>query len=134
MDTKTARPRNVDEYIDVAPKQARKQLHELRACIRATLPGAEEGLKWGMPAYSQGRILITFAAFKKHVGFHATPSALQAFDKELEKFTRSSSTVRFPLEKPLPLALIRKITRFRLKECLEEDKRWKTGRDKSGKL
>ena len=120
-----ARPKTVTEYIDAAPKGARKKLHEMRACVRKSAPGAKEGLKWGLPAFSYRRILVMFAGFKHHIGFYPTASALKAFAKELSKFNTSRGTVQFPLEKPLPLTLIRKITAFRVRESVEEDKKWK---------
>src|SRR5690349_4671142 len=88
------------QYINRAPKEAQKKLREMRACIRACAPGARESLKWGMPAFSHKRILVTFAAFKHHIGFYPTPSALRAFAKDLRDFTTSSATIRFPLDKP----------------------------------
>ena len=126
MTSKKARPTNITEYIDAAPKEAQKKLREMRACIRAAAPGAKESLKWGMPAFSYHRILVTFKAFKHHLGFYPTPSALKAFAKELSKFTTASASIQFPLDKPLPLALIRKITAFRVKGSLEEDAKWRT--------
>ena len=126
MASKETRPKSVTEYINAAPKEARKKLREMRACIRASAPGAREGLKWGMPAFSYQRILVTFAAFKHHIGFYPTPSAVQAFADELSKFVTADASIRFPLEKPLPLPLIRKITAFRVRESIEQDGKWRT--------
>jgi uncharacterized protein YdhG (YjbR/CyaY superfamily) len=125
ISTKT-RPKTIDEYIQAAPKEAQKKLREMHACIRAAAPGAKEGLKWGMPAFSYRRILVTFAGFKKHIGFYPTPSAVTAFAKELSKFSTAKGSIQFPLEKPLPLSLVRKITAFRVKESVEQDKKWRT--------
>ncbi|HSC44227.1 MAG TPA: DUF1801 domain-containing protein [Candidatus Acidoferrum sp.] len=126
MCARKARPETVEEYIAAAPEAARKKLREMRACIRKAAPDAEEGLKWGMPAFSGKRILVTFAAFKKHIGFHPTPPAIRAFAKELTGFVTSNNTIQFPLEKPLPLDLIRRITEFRVRESMEEDRKWRT--------
>jgi len=126
MSAKKARAKTVDEYIAGASPEAQKKLREMRACIRKAAPGAEEGLKWGMPAFSGKRILVTFAAFKKHIGFYPTPPAVQAFAKELSGFVTSNTTIQFPLEKPLPLDLIRRITAFRVRESVEEDRKWRT--------
>lgn len=126
MTSKKARPTNIAEYIDAAPKEAQKKLREILACIRKAALGAKEGLKWGMPAFSYQRILVTFKAFKHHIGFYPTPSAVNAFAKELSKFKTASASIQFPLDKPLPLALIRKITAFRVKESIEEDAKWRT--------
>ena len=126
MAAKKARPASISEYINAAPKEARKKLREMRACIRAVAPGAEESLKWGMPAFSYRRILVTFAAFKNHIGFYPTPSAVRVFASDLSKFATAKGSIQFPLEKPLPLPLIRKITAFRVRESLEQDRKWRT--------
>jgi len=119
-------PKNIAEYIDAAPKEARKKLREMRACIRKAAPGAEESIKWRMPAFSYRRILVMFAAFKHHIGFYPTRSAMSAFAKDLSKFTTGRGSIQFPLEKPLPLPLIRKITALRVRESLEKDGKWRT--------
>jgi len=121
-----APPKSITEYINAAPKEARKKLREMRACIRKSAPGAKESLKWGMPAFSYRRILVMFAAFKHHIGFYPTPSAVRAFANDLSKFATAKGSIQFPLEKPLPLALIRKITAFRVRESIEEDRKWRT--------
>jgi uncharacterized protein YdhG (YjbR/CyaY superfamily) len=126
MTSKKARPTSTTEYINAAPGEARKKLREMRACIREAAPGARESLKWGMPAFSYRRILVTFAAFKHHIGFYPTPSAVKAFAKDLSKFVTAKGSIQFPLEKPLPLPLIRKITAFRVRESIEEDGKWKS--------
>ena len=126
MVAKKRRPTNITEYINAAPEQAQKKLREIRACIREAAPGAEEGMKWGMPAFSYRRILVTFAAFKHHIGFYPTPSAVKAFADELTQYKIASTSIQFPLEKPLPLALIRKITEFRVRESVEKDGKWRT--------
>ncbi len=126
MPAKKTKPATIDEYIDAAPKEAQKKLREILACIRVTAPGATEGLKWGMPAFSYKRILVTFAAYKHHIGFYPTPSAVKAFAKDLAKFQTSDASIQFPLDEPLPLPLVRKITAFRVRETLKEDKKWRT--------
>ncbi len=125
MTSRKPRPKSIAEYINAAPKKAQKKLRELRACIRAAAPGAKESLKWGIPAFSYRRILVTFAAFKHHIGFYPTPSAVSAFANDLSKFATAAS-MQFPLEQPLPLPLIRKITAFRVRESIEEDRKWRT--------
>src|SRR6202047_1939203 len=126
MPAKKARRANITEYINAAPKEARKKLREMRTCIRAGAPGAKESLKWGTPAFSYRRILVTFAAFKHHIGFYPTPSAVRAFASDLSKFATARGSIQFPLEKPLPLPLIRKITAFRVRESIEKDRKWRT--------
>jgi uncharacterized protein YdhG (YjbR/CyaY superfamily) len=126
MKSNKARPKTISEYISSAPKKARRNLREIRASIRVAAPGATDGLKWGMPAFSSRRILVTFAAFKHHISFCPTPSAIKAFSKDLSKFVTTSASIHFPLEKRLPLSLIRKITAFRVRESIEDDKKWRT--------
>ncbi len=126
MTLKKAPSKSITGYINTAPKGAQKKLREMRACIRTSAPGAKESLKWGMPAFSYRRILVTFAAFKNHIGFYPTPSAVRAFANDLSKFATAKGSIQFPLEKPLPLTLIRKITAFRVRESIKEDKKWKT--------
>jgi uncharacterized protein YdhG (YjbR/CyaY superfamily) len=126
MTSKKARPKNITEYINASPKEAQEKLREMRACILEAAPGAEESLKWGKPAFSYQRILVMFAAFKHHIGFYPTPSAVRAFADDLSGYVTGDNSIRFPLDKPLPLSLIRKITAFRVKESIEEDGKWRT--------
>ena len=120
------KPQTIDEYIQAAPEEVQQRLHELRAGILAAAPDATESLKWGMPAFSCQRILVTFAVFKHHIGFYPTQSAVKAFAKSLTKFKTGKDSIQFSLEQPLPLPLIRKITAFRLREILEEDGKWRS--------
>jgi uncharacterized protein YdhG (YjbR/CyaY superfamily) len=121
-----SRPATVAEYISAAPKEARPKLRELRALIAAAAPGATQSLKWNMPAFSHARILVTFAVFKKHIGFFPTPSAIRRFKQDLAGFATSAGTVRLPLDRPLPRALITRITKFRVKELEARDAKWMT--------
>lgn len=125
MVQKENKPNSVEEYILSAPKETQQKLREMRACIQAVAPGAEEGLKWGMPAFFYKRILVTYAAFKHHIGFYPTPSAVSAFAKELTGYKTATGSIQFPLEKPLPVSLIRRITEFRVKESNEADRKWR---------
>lgn len=126
------RPRTVTEYINAFPKGAREKLRQMRACIRASAPGAKESMKWGMPAFSYKRILVTYAAFEHHIGFYPTPSAVTAFARDLSQFVTAKGSIQFPLQKPLPLLLIRKITAFRVRESMEKDEKWRTPRKTIG--
>lgn len=126
MNSKVPKPKNITEYIKAAPKDAQKKLREMLACVRAAAPGAKESLKWGMPAFSYRRILVIFGAFKRHIGFYPTTSATRAFAKSLTKLTTAKGSIQFPLDKPLPVSLIRKITKFRVKESIKEDRKWRT--------
>jgi uncharacterized protein YdhG (YjbR/CyaY superfamily) len=122
----------VAEYIAAEPRAARAKLREMRALVAAAAPGATQSLKWGMPAFSYERILVTFAAFKKHIGFYPTPSAIRAFKKDLTGFKTSTGTIQLPLDRPLPRALITRITKFRAKEAKTRDVKW-MGRTRQGK-
>jgi uncharacterized protein YdhG (YjbR/CyaY superfamily) len=121
MSAKKSKPKTVSEYIAAAPPEARAKLRQMRACIRKAAPGTTESLKWSMPAYSGRRILVLFAAFKRHIGFFPMASAVKAFSKDLKGFKTGKGSIQFPLERPLPLALIRKITQFRVRESGKRD-------------
>ena len=125
MPTKS-KPTTIAEYIAAAPQEAQPKLREMLKIVRSAAPDAKESLKCGMPAFSYKRILVTFAGYKRHIGFYPTPSAVKAFAKELAGYTTGPGSIQFPLEKPLPVALIKKITAFRVKESLQEDKKWRT--------
>ena len=126
MKSAKTKPTTVAAYIAAAPKGAQKPLREMRACIRAAAPGAVEGIKWGMPAFSRGRILVMFAGFRHHIGFYPTAAAVSAFAGQLSTFKTAKGSIQFPLDQPLPLALIRKITAFRVRESVREDGKWRT--------
>jgi uncharacterized protein YdhG (YjbR/CyaY superfamily) len=119
------KPTTVAGYIAAAPKEARAKLREMRAAIASAAPGATQGLKWSMPAFSYDRILVTFAAFKHHIGLYPTPSAVRAFSKELAGYKTASGSIQFPLAEPLPKALIRKIVAFRAAEARGKDAKWR---------
>ena len=119
------KPANIQEYINAAPAVVQERLWKLHECISKAAPGAVEGLKWGMPAYSYQKILVTFAVFKQHIGFYPMPSAIEAFAKELANYKTASGSVQFPLDKPLPLPLVTKIVKFRVKESKEGVIKWR---------
>jgi uncharacterized protein YdhG (YjbR/CyaY superfamily) len=126
MNPPQLKPKTVSQFIKAAPRESQAHLREIRACIRKAAPGAKESLKWGMPAYSYQRILVMFAGYRHHVGFYPTPSAVRAFKKELAEYRTSTGSIQFPLHKPLPKSLIRKITLFRVRESVEQDRKWKS--------
>ncbi|MGZ4886556.1 MAG: iron chaperone [Candidatus Aminicenantales bacterium] len=110
----------IDEYIAACPKDVRILLKILRKAIRLSAPGAEETISYQMPAFRLHGILVYFAAFKNHIGFYPTSSAIEAFKKELSPFETSKGTVRFPLDKPIPVALVKRIVRYRVKEVTKK--------------
>lgn len=118
------RPATIAQYISSAPKEGRKNLRELYAILRKAAPGAREGLKWRSPVFEKKRILFAFAAFKSHLNFMPTPSAMKPFSEELAKHKTGKGSISFPYDKPLPKALIRRIAALRVKELREKDVRW----------
>jgi uncharacterized protein YdhG (YjbR/CyaY superfamily) len=127
MKVNDVRPTSIAHYLSLHPKPVRAKLRELRALIAAAAPGAKQELKWGMPAFSYDRILVTFAAFKKHIGFFPTPSVIRAFKKDLAGYKVSSATIQFPLDEPLPKTLVRRIVKFRVAESRKRDAKWRSG-------
>ncbi|UXE65919.1 MAG: DUF1801 domain-containing protein [Chryseotalea sp. WA131a] len=117
---KTEIARDIDEYISFHPESVRMQLETLRQTIRKAAPKAEEVISYQMPAFKFYGMLVYFAAYKTHIGFYPTGSGIASFKKELDKYETSKGTVRFPIDKPLPLGLIGKMVKFRVKENFEK--------------
>ncbi len=126
MLSKKIKPQNIEEYIQAVPVELHDRLFKLHECIRAAAPGSIESLKWSMPAYSYQKILVTFAVFKNHIGFYPMPSAIEAFAQDLSKYKTAKGSIQFPLDKPLPLPLIKKIVKFRVLESKEGSIKWRT--------
>ena len=118
------KPTTVDEYINAAAKEAQEKLREIRAILKTVAPNATENLKWGNPVFEENRILFAYAAFKSHMNFMPTPSALEPFKKELSDYKTGKGTIQFPYDKPLPKTLIKKIAAYRAKDVRENDARW----------
>jgi uncharacterized protein YdhG (YjbR/CyaY superfamily) len=114
----------VTEYIAGAPSEAQPKLRELRAILKGVAPRATEALKWGSPVFEEKRILFAYAAFKTHLNFMPTPSAMAPFQKELAGYKTGKGTIQFPYDQPLPKALIRQIAAYRAKDVRENDARW----------
>ena len=113
-------PTNVmDAYIANAPKDIQVILEKVRATIRKAAPKAEETINYGIPTFTLEGNLVHFAGFKNHIGFYPTPSGIEKFKKELSAYEGAKGSVKFPLDKPIPYALISKIVKFRVKENLE---------------
>jgi uncharacterized protein YdhG (YjbR/CyaY superfamily) len=106
----------ITEYIAEYPKNIQVALRKLRATIKKAAPKAKETIKYGIPTFTMEKNLVHFGAYKTHVGFYPTPSGIKKFEKELAKYESSKGAVRFPIDKPLPLGLITKIVKFRVKE------------------
>ena len=112
---------NINEYIAAFPKQVQEILEKLRATIRKAAPGAEETINYAIPTFTLNGNLVHFAAFKNHIGFYPAPSGIEAFKKELSVYEGAKGSVQFPIDKPLPLGLVTKIVKFRVKENLEKE-------------
>ena len=110
--------KTMDEYIAKFPKNVRDILEGLRRVIRESAPKAEETMSYAMPAFKlNGKSLVFFAAWKNHIGFYpGGSSAMEAFKQELSPFKQAKGTVQFPLDKPIPFDLVKKIVKFRVKE------------------
>ena len=118
---KTTKASNIDEYISEFPKTTQKILKQIRATIKKTVPDAEETISYAIPTFKhKGRYLIYFAGYKNHIGLYPAPRGNEAFKKELSAYKGGKGTVKFPLDKPMPLNLISKIVKFRVKENLEK--------------
>ncbi len=120
MKSRQAGLESIDEYISACPAEVQKNLEALRTTIRKSAPGAEERISYRIPAFFLNGILVYFAAYKNHIGFYPTSSGIGAFKRELSKYEGSKGTVRFPIDRPLPLGLIGKIVKFRVAENLEK--------------
>lgn len=112
--------KNVDEYIKNAPEEVKNRLKKIRNVIKSTAPKAEEKISYGMPYYGYKGRLVYFAYFKKHIGLYLTPPITKMFEKELKNYETHMATIRFPHDKEIPLTLIRKLIKARIK--LNEEK------------
>jgi uncharacterized protein YdhG (YjbR/CyaY superfamily) len=118
--------RSVDEYIKIHTEEIQDKLKKIRAAIKKGAPQAEEIISYQMPAFKLYTNLVYFAAFKNHIGFFPTSGPIKKFKKELAPYETSKGTIKFPSDKKIPIGLITKITRFRVKEDL-------LNHDKAGK-
>ncbi|MBL0007721.1 MAG: DUF1801 domain-containing protein [Saprospiraceae bacterium] len=114
--------KNIDEYIAAFPEEIQAMLEQIRATISKVAPTAEEAIKYAIPTFVlNGRNLVHFAAFKNHIGFYPTPTGIESFQKELSKYKQGKGSVQFPLDEPMPLALITKIVKFNMVRNAEKD-------------
>ena len=117
---KGTRAKNVDAYIGAAPREFQGKLKELRKAIKDTAPTAGEKISYGMPYYAYKGRLAYFLLAKAHIGLYLTPPVIQEHKEELKEYETAKATIRFSLDKKLPIALIRKLIRARMK--LNEEK------------
>ena len=122
------KPATVEEYLMLFPPATRKILEKVRDTIRKAAPAAKEYMGYGMPAYNHNGPLVYFGGYKQHVGFYATPTGHSQFSKELSRYKQGKGSVQFPLEEPMPLALISRIVAYRIKEnaSKEEERKKKS--------
>ena len=108
-------PKTVDEYLAGVPEPARSALNKIRAAIRSAVPPqATETISYRIPAFSYNGVLVWFAAFSNHCSLFPTAAVIEAFKKELKGFSTSKGTIHFPMDKPLPIALIKKMVKARV--------------------
>ena len=108
----------LDSYIDTFDEKTQVVLEEIRSAIQEVAPQAEECISYKIPTYKLKGNLVHFAGYKKHIGFYPAPSGIKEFKTEIEKFKWAKGSVQFPLDAPLPIDLIKRITEFRVKENL----------------
>jgi uncharacterized protein YdhG (YjbR/CyaY superfamily) len=116
---KGKKPSTIDEYIASLPDDVQSILETMRRTIKKAAPTAEETIRYQMPTFKlNGKNLVHFAAFKHHIGFYPIPSGIAAFQKELTIYKQGKGSVQFPLDKPMPYDLVKRIALFRVNETL----------------
>lgn len=133
MKASKTKPAGIDGYIAGFPKDIQIILNKIRDVIRKAAPESEETINYGIPTFTLEGNLVHFAAYKNHLGFYPAPSGIKAFQKELSIYKGSKGAVQFPLNKPLPVNLISRIVKFRVKENLKKAEIKKLLKVKSGK-
>jgi uncharacterized protein YdhG (YjbR/CyaY superfamily) len=116
---------NIDQYIAGFPEEVREKLEQIRELISKHAPGAEECINYGIPTFKLNGNLVHFAAFKSHLGFYPGAAGVEAFSDVLGGYETSKGTIQFPLDKPIPVKLIRDIVKFRVKQNIEKKKKSK---------
>lgn len=114
---------SIDEYIATFSVDVQEKLEKIRQTIRKAAPEAKEVISYQMPTFRQNGILVHFGVHTHHIGFYPTPSAIKAFEDELESYESAKGSVKFPLDEPMPLDLVTDIVTFRVKETLEQSKK-----------
>jgi len=116
-------PKDVDGYISRYPEPVQELLGQMRRTIHEAAPEATEKISYAIPTFFLNGNLVHFAAFKNHIGFYPTGSGIAAFQKELSKYKSSKGAVQFPLGSPLPLGLVSRMVKFRVKQSREKQKK-----------
>jgi len=108
---------SLQEYMAALDEAPKRRLQELRKIIRDVAPKAEEAISYNIPAFKwNGALLVWYAAFKEHIGFYPKASGIASFKSDLAGYKTSKGAIQFPLGKPIPAALVKKIVKFRMKE------------------
>jgi uncharacterized protein YdhG (YjbR/CyaY superfamily) len=124
MRTQLKTPKDMDEYIAGFPKNVQAILERVRVTIRKAAPGAEETISYQIPTFTlKGRYLIYFAAYRRHIGIYPAPLGNAELKEELSAYAAGKGTLKFPLDKPIPFGLIRRIVKFRVEENVERAER-----------
>ncbi len=113
MDTKIT---TIDDYINGFPVDVQEQLQQIRETIKNAAPAASEKISYGMPTFFLNGNLIHFAGYKNHIGLYPAPQGIEAFKEELSVYKGAKGSVQFPLDKPMPLDLIARITKYRVEK------------------
>ncbi|MBL9137741.1 MAG: DUF1801 domain-containing protein [Verrucomicrobiales bacterium] len=126
----------MDAYIAGFPPEIRAVLEEVRETIHRAAPEATEAIKYQIPTFVMGGNLVHFAAFKKHLGFYPTPSAIRAFARELAGYQTAKGSIQFPFDQPIPFPLIQRMVEFRVAEMngMTSAKSRSAGRGRRGKV
>ena len=114
--------KTIDEYIRTYPEDVQNILKKMRTTIREAAPEAQEAISYQIPTFQLNGNLVHFAAFKNHIGFYPTSSGIEAFKEELSPYKSAKGSVQFPINKPVPYPLVKKIVLFRVKENLRKTK------------
>ena len=112
---------NIDEYIERFPENVQTILQKLRVTIRKAAPGAEEVISYQMPAFKYHGTLVYFAGYNNHIGFYPTSSPMKFFKDRLTNYKTSKGAIQFPINEAIPLALVKDIVKFRIRENLEKE-------------
>jgi uncharacterized protein YdhG (YjbR/CyaY superfamily) len=113
-------PTTIDEYIAGFPPEVQEILRKIRMTIREAAPGAQEAIAYRIPTFKLHGGLLSFAAYKKHIGMYPAPVGDEKFNQALSVYSAEKSTIRFPLDKPVPYDLIRQIVELRVADNLEK--------------
>jgi uncharacterized protein YdhG (YjbR/CyaY superfamily) len=116
MEKNSVKPTTTDEYIAQFPQDMQMILQKVRGVIKESAPGAVEKISYGMPGFYLNGMMVWFAGNNTYVGFYPTGEGIEAFKDELTSYKFSKGAVQFPLDKPIPYDLIRKITKYRVEK------------------